>query len=243
MGKVLISMALLLAAVLAGGAWWLYNSLDSVVASAIRSYGPEITGVTVKLQGVKIQPAQGMASINGLQLGNPAGFKTPQALALGGISMELDVASLTKDVVLIKKIVIDQPSITYEHQSGGSNLEVIQRHIERAIAEKTGSSKAAQTGSKEKKFIIDRLSLRRAKAAVSTDWMQGKSMEVSLPDLHLADIGKKAGGATGAEVAKQVVGAMTQSIKTAPGIKLDGVVDGVKKGAAGAVDAVKGFFK
>lgn len=243
MGKILISIAVLLVAVLAGGAWWLYNSLDSVVASAIRSYGPEITGVTVKLQGVKIQPAQGMASINGLQLGNPAGFKTPQALALGSISMELDVASLTKDVVMIKSIVLEQPLLTFEHQSGGSNLEVIQRHIERAIAEKTGASKADQASKKEKKFIIDRLSLRGAKAAVSADWMQGKSVDVSLPDLQLTDIGKKAGGATGAEVAKQVVGAMTQSIKAAPGVKLDGVVDGVKKGAAGAVDAVKGFFK
>jgi hypothetical protein len=36
---------------------------------------------------------------------------------------------------------------------------------------------------------------------------------------------------------------MTQSIKAAPGLKLGGVVDGVKKGAASAVDAVKGFFK
>ena len=243
MGKILVTVALVLVVVLAGGAWWLYRSLDSVVASAIRGYGPEITGVTVKLQGVKIQAAQGIAAINGLQLGNPPGFKTPQALALGSIAMELDVASLTKDVVLIRSVVIDQPFVTYENQSGGSNLEVIQRHIEAYIVAKTGAANDDKAGKKEKKFIIDQLTIRGAKAAVSAEWLQGKTVDVSLPDLRLADIGKKTGGATGGEVAKLVLDAMTQSIKAAPGLKLGGVVDGVKKGAASAVDAVKGFFK
>src|SRR3990170_7945314 len=49
MKKILLGVALVLLLAIGGGAWWLYSSLNSLVASAIRTYGPEITDVPVKL--------------------------------------------------------------------------------------------------------------------------------------------------------------------------------------------------
>jgi hypothetical protein len=232
-------------ALLIGGvAWWLFSSLDHLLASAIRSYGPEITKVSVKLDSVKIRPAEGLAAIHGLELGNPAGFATQRALSVGRIRMALDVSTITQDVVRIKEITIEQPEITYEHASGGSNLDVIQRNVEAYVADKTGGKKQTPANGQEKKVIIDHLYIKGASAKVTAAMLNGKVVTLPVPDLHLSDIGKKSGGATVGEASRQVFTAITNSVtKGVSSLKLGGVVDGVKNGVSAVGDKVKGLFK
>lgn len=244
MGKALWAALLVLVVVMGGGAWWLYTSLDRVVATGIRTYGPDITGVSVKLAGVKIQPADGAAALRGLEIGNPKGFKTERALSVGQVSMKLDVASLTKDVVLVHEISIEQPSVTYEYAAGRSNLDAIQRHVEAYIAEQTGSAGQPKSTSPEKKIIIEKLTIKGARAHVSADTLQGKTLTVPLSDMRMVDIGKKTNGVTPAEAAKQVVGALTQNATRAVApFHLGGAVDGVKKGFSATTNAITGLFK
>jgi hypothetical protein len=79
-----------------------------------------------------------------------------------------------------------------------------------------------------------------------------------LPDIHLKDIGKSSGGATAAEVAKQVLTVLTRNAGSAVG-KLDlsqlkdvgaalkdkptGITEDVKEELGGAGDKLKGLFK
>jgi hypothetical protein len=246
MRKVLwITLAVVLLA-LGGGAWWFFHSLDSLVASAIRTYGPEITGVRVSLSSAKIQAVDGAAALRGLELGNPKGFKTERALSVAQISMRLDVASLTKDVVLIKEVSIEQPEVTYEYASGGSNLDVIQRQVEAYIAAKTGAKNVTKKSEpqREKKFIIEHLYIKGARANVSASLLQGKAVTLPIPDQHLIDIGKKAGGVSSAEATRQIVSAITKSVGNAVvPLNLGGAVESAKKGAATVADKVKGLFK
>jgi hypothetical protein len=244
MGKALWAALSVLVVVMGGGAWWLYTSLDRVVATGIRTYGPDITGVSVKLAGVKIQPADGAAALRGLEIGNPKGFKTERALSVEQVSMKLDVASLTKDVVLVHEISIEQPSVTYEYAAGRSNLDAIQRHVEAYIAEQTGSAGQPKSTSPEKKIIIEKLTIKGARAHVSAETLQGKTLTVPLSDMRMVDIGKKTNGVTPAEAAKQVVGALTQNATRAVApFHLGGAVDGVKKGFSATTNAITGLFK
>lgn len=244
MKKILLGFAVVVLLGIAGGAWWLYSSLDSVVASAIRKYGPQITGVSVKLSSVKIVPADGTASLRGLVVGNPKDFKTEHALSLGEISMKLDIGSLTKDVILIKEISIIKPDVTYEYASGGSNLDVIQRNVDRYVADNLGGKNESKDKGASKKFIIENLYVKNGKANVSADILKSKTMLVQLPDLHLRDIGKKSNGATAGEAAKQVLGAITQSVtKATSSLNLGGAVDSAKKSADSAGEKIKGLLK
>ena len=244
MKKLLLGIAIVVLLVIAGGAWWLYSSLDSVVASAIRKYGSQITGVTVKLSSVKIVPADGTASLRGLVVGNPKDFKTEHALSLGEISMKLDIGSLTKDVVLVKEISIIKPDVSYEYASGGSNLDAIKHNVDRYVAENLGGKNESKDKGSGKKFIIENFYVKDGKANVSADILKSKTTSVTLPDLHLRDIGKKSNGATAGEVTKEVMSALTQSVTKSTGsLNLGGSVESVKKGAESASEKIKGMLK
>jgi uncharacterized protein involved in outer membrane biogenesis len=239
---------LLLAAT--GGAWWAYQSKDALIADAIRTYGPQITGVPVKLGGVKLEPAEGTFVLSHLELGNPKGFKTPHALVVEQVQIKLDVSSLTKDVIHIQKVSIAKPQVSYEHASGASNLDVIQRNVESYIAAHSAGGQGAGNdaekgaGSTQKKVVIDQFSMLGARADVSAEALQGQGLTVTLPDVQLNDIGKKAGGVSPAAATSQIVAGVRQSVMHAvTPLHLDGVVNSLKRGAASVVDTVKGFFK
>ncbi len=241
MKKILLGIAVIVLLAIGGGVWWLYSSLDQLVASAIRQYGSEITGVSVKLASVKIAPADGTATLRGLVVGNPKDFKTEHALSLGEISMALDVGSLTKDVILIKEIAIIRPDIIYEYAAGGSNIDAIQRNVDRFVADHLGANDQTKGKGAGKKLIIENFYVRNGKINASAAVLQGKALSVALPELHLRDIGKKSNGATAGEAVKQIMGAVTQSVTRAVGnLSVGAATETLKKGAG---DTLKGLFK
>lgn len=120
MKKLLLGIAGFLLLATAGSLWLLYNSLDAQIASAIRRYGPEITGVPVSLSGISISVVDGKAALYGLVVGNPDNFKTKHALSLSEISVTLDIGSLTTDVIRIKELTVIKSEVTYEYASAGA---------------------------------------------------------------------------------------------------------------------------
>lgn len=199
----LLSAFVLVLLLAAGGAWWLFASLDGLVKQAIERWGPEITGVAVKVEGVKIEVAEGRGAIRGLVLGNPKGFQAPHALRLAEMRLTLDPASVTKDVVVIRELVLAAPELTYERGQGSDNMTVIQKNVDAWVAKHAGAKKSEGPA---KKFVIENLRVRDGKAQLGT------TLSVPMPDLHLRDVGKKSGGATAGEVVKGVWDAMLRSV-------------------------------
>lgn len=242
--KVLVGIVVVLLLALGGGLWWLYHSLDALVASAIRTFGPRITGVPVRLDGVTIDALNGRAELRGLVVGNPSGFASDHALSLGAITMTLDLDSLTSDVIVIKQISIVKPEVTYEVGADGSNLGAIQRNVDRYAGKSRGDGAPRSERESGKKFVIETLTIKNATATVGTAVVQNRAASVPLPDLHLSNIGKKSGGATAGEVVKQVLGALTQNVtRTIASRHLGGILDEVKKDPRATVDKLKGLFR
>ena len=229
--SILLSFTAVVLLLLAGGAWWLYASMDHLVRQAIESWGPEITGVAVKVESVRLEPTAGRGTIRGLVIGNPKGFDAPQALKLGEARLTLDAASLTKDVVVIKELLLVAPDVTYERGQGSDNMTVIQKHVDAWVA-KHGGGKKAEAGP-GKKFIIENLVVRDGKAHFGT------TLSSPIPDLHLRDVGRKTNGATAGEVFKQTWDALLRSV----GNLASRIGGAIKDGAQGAVEGVKKLFK
>lgn len=220
-----------------GAGYWLVSSLDSLVKSAIETYGPEITGVSVKVGSVRLSPTSGQGTIKGLRLGNPPGFKTSQALALSEISVTLDPASLTRDVILIQEILVSGAAVSYEKVGNTTNLDAIQRNVDAYMRKFSGGQPAA--GGPQKKMIIDSLVIRSSKVTVAGTLTAGSAITTSIPDVRLRDIGKRTNGATAGEVVRQVMGALTASVTRAA----TAAIGNIAKGAGKAAGSVRGLFR
>jgi hypothetical protein len=61
---------------------------------------------------------------------------------LGAVAVTLDIGSVTQDTVHIKEVLIAGPEVTYEWKFDGSNLEVLQRNVEKFAGIGGGDSKS-----------------------------------------------------------------------------------------------------
>lgn len=245
MKKAVIVLAVL-AVLIGGGVYWAYNSLDVIVKVALEHYGPDVTGVSVKVGEVKLSPRDGRGSLKGVEIGNPPGFSASRAARLGEITVALDPATIRAPVVRVHEILIDAPLITYERGKGSTNLDAIQKNIEgyvkRAEAASTADGKETTAAGKSvrHKFVIERLAIRGAKVTMTTQGLKGQGVTFDLPDIELRDVGKRQDGVTASEAANIVVNTLISKIAQ----KVLTNIDLLRKGGVeGAVDALKGLLK
>lgn len=234
MKKTLLALAVLLVLLFAGGAYWLMGNLDGLVQSAIGKYGSAMTGATVKVRAVKLKATDGQGMLKGLVVGNPAGFKTPYAVKADTIELAVDVASLTKDVVLVKKIAVIAPEVTYEKGDAITNVDAIQKNIAQYLGPSTSSGPG-------KKLIVQEFVIRGAKAQVSASFLNGQTVTVALPDITLRDLGKAKGGLTPGELGLEIANAVEKRLLSSVNM------GALAKSVGGALDkagtAIKDFFK
>lgn len=115
-----------------------------------------------------------------------------------------------------------------------TGVTVTMKAVRLAPAEvaKLAGPKKADAGA-GKKFIIDHLYVRNAKASYSD------TVTLPIPDLHLRDVGKKTNGATAGEVLKEVWGSLSRG---ATGLA-SRALDAVKDGANSVLDGARKLFK
>ena len=231
---ILLALAIVLIAI-GAGAWWLYSSREILIKRAIEHYGPQLTGTAVKVRQVKLEPGQGVGAITGLEIGNPQGFSAPHAVTLGEMKLAVDPSTITSNVVHVKEISLEAPTITYERGAGGDNLSAIQKHIKSQLPKSQGGGGAAEKSkdAPQRKFIVDHVQVRKAKVSY------GGAVTVDLGDVHLRDLGKKKGGATAAELTDEVWSELNRiAIARAPA-----AIEELRDKAKGAADKLRGLIK
>ena len=215
----------------AAGVWWVYASRDALVKRAIEGFGPQLTGVTVKVKQVRLEPIDGTGSITGLEVGNPPGYKSARALALGEMRLAIDYSTLTSNVIRLKEISLQGPVITYEAGTGGDNLTAIQKHIDAEVARLSGP--ASPDRASGRKFIVDHIYVRDASVRF------GDTLALSMPNVHLRDVGKKSNGASAGEVVRAVWGSIASGA-TGVASRASGAV---REGAKSLFEGARGAFK
>lgn len=223
--------------ILAGALFWLHNNMDSLVKNAIEKYGSQMTGAKVQVSSVEIRAAQGTGIVRGLIVGNPSGFKTPYALKVGEIEIDLDVSTVVKPVVLINKIAVASPDVIYEKANGTTNFDAIQKHIANYVGPSGGDTGGKGSG---KKLIVGRLSIRNAKAQASAGFMKGRTVSVNLPDITLNNIGKAEGGVSPGELGQKIGGALKAKLEAA--VSFDALSKSMGNTLEKAGSAIKGLF-
>jgi len=186
--------------------------LDGAVKRAVETIGPRLTKVEVKLDRVRLSLLSGSGRISGLRVGNPEGFKTPQAISVGSASIALDPGSLLSDKIVIRKIELVAPDITFEGGFGGNNLGRILANLNEVTGASDTNAPAQPAAAKPgKKLEVDDFLITDAKVHVSVTGMDGKPLVVPIPEIHLADLGTGPDGITAADLIRQVLSAIQQS--------------------------------
>lgn len=229
-------------ALVAGGLWWAYHSLDFLVKSAIERVGPQVTGTAVTVGEVRLSAADGHGSLRAVEIGNPPGFSAGPALRVGEISVALVPATLRDDIVVIREILVEAPRVSYEPGRGGSNLETIQRNIEAYVKRSAGGGEGGGAGSKPAgtRYVIGRILLRGAKVTMTNPLLKGGGLTFDIPDVDLRDLGKDTGGVTAAEAARRVTASLSAKISQRVLTNVELLRQG---GREGAKEALRGLFR
>ncbi|MFA5041747.1 MAG: hypothetical protein WC464_08965 [Bdellovibrionales bacterium] len=215
--KFLVGVAAFVALIGIGG-YFLGSGLDSIVRIAIEKIGTAATQTAVDLDDVTLSLTSGEASLSGLSVGNPDGFKVNPSLYLGHISVKLDTQSISgTGPIVIKEVAIVKPGVAYEVGiNGSSNLETLAKNAQAYAASMSGEkAKAAKADDADKKparkIVINSMTISDGQISISHAALGGRQLTAPLPLIRLTNIGKNEGGTTPAEVAKKVLDAITKS--------------------------------
>ncbi|MBZ0266617.1 hypothetical protein K8I85_00540 [bacterium] len=195
-----------IAMVLAAGAgiWLLVTGLGSVVGYAIEKSGSEVTDTRVRVAGVDLKLREGHCTVEGIRVAGPGGFATPDVFVLRGIAVDLDVASVRADPIVIEEIRIAAPGIHAEFRKDGtSNIEEISRRVRAYAGNRTGGAPGG------KKLRIDKVVFEGGSIGVDASALGVEARTVDLPAFTLERIGGDA-GIPPDEVAQVVLDALTR---------------------------------
>jgi len=207
MKKVVLGAILVLLITIGFGVYSLLSNLDSLVKSAIETYGSEATQTSVRVDNVKIVLQDGSGAIRGLTIGNPNGFATPNAFSLGEIATQIDLKSLSEDVPVIEHITIRAPEVFFElNEKGQNNLDKLKSNLQSG-ASTSSSSSSAKSGDSEPKLIIRKLIFSSGNIHARVVPLD-KNYELKLPNIQMNDLGGKT-GATPSQIASQALQVLT----------------------------------
>jgi hypothetical protein len=130
----------------------------------------------------------GAGTLSGLFVGNPEGFSGDNIFALEQIDMKLDTRSVLSDKVIIEKLHIRSPKISYEKTLRSSNLKQLLENIEAS----TGGSKEPAPGEEAdkgpgKQVVIRDLRIEDATVFVGA---MGAGVSTKIPRIQMSDIGE-----------------------------------------------------
>lgn len=211
MRKILLGI-LIVVVLIAGGAFaWVYIAGESTLRAAVERRAPEVFDARVELDAVRFRPFAGHAALRDLAIWNPQGFSEAQALDLGRVSTDLRPLSLFSDVVEIKEVRIDAPTLRIEpSQALRTNLQALYKNVQEFV----GAPAEPRPAEKGKAVKIDNFYLTDAVVVIGGGPIGFSEQRLELADIHLQDIGG-ADGVAPAQALKLVMDALMPQVQKA----------------------------
>ena len=182
-------------------------NLGSLIKTAVNTYGPAVVKTGVEVEAVDVSVFSAQAELNNFVLDNPEGFTTPRAIQVKSISMDVDESSFVKDTIVIDRIEVDHPEITYEIKGRTDNFRTIMDQMKKSSAPEAKPEKKSATVKEGRKLLIRSFIIKGGRVNMAASILKGKVATVSLPDIYLQNIGQGTGGSP-EEVSLQVLQAV-----------------------------------
>lgn len=179
--------------------------LNKTVVTTVNAIGPKVTQTPVSVETVDLSLINGSGTISGIKVGNPEGYKSENIFELGDIQIDVKPTSLASDTILVEKIHINNPKISYEKTLKGSNIRDLLNNIQAFTENLPGGGQEntepqPKSDKPAKKVIIEDFQI---KGGTISAGVLGLSINVPLPDLAFQNIGAK-DGPSFAEIGEQI---------------------------------------
>ncbi len=211
--------------------------LNDIVKTGVETVGPKLAGVPVTLDKVNIQLLTGSAKVEGLVIGNPPGYKAPNAINVGLAEVGVNPFSILSDKIVVRSVHVIAPEINFEGNplTGNNNISKILDNLN-AAAKTAGKAPAtnqpAAAAKPAKKLEVDDFLISDAK-------VQFNGVTLPLPPVHLTDLGKGPDGITAADLSKKVFSELTSAIIKAVASSATDIGTGAGKNISGEADKIK----
>jgi hypothetical protein len=200
---------------------------NTIISSMVTKAGSLVVGTPVALGKFDLS-LSGKVEIADFTIGNPEGYQNPTAFQLKRIFVDVNLASVLTDEIVVNKVEIDGVSVDFEQKLTTNNLNEIKANVEKNIASlqskvtggKTSqeaenvaaSTEASQSETKENKasksLLIKQLLVKNTSLTLSNKTL---SSTITLPvaNLEMTNVGGK--GESIPEVVNKVLNAFLKS--------------------------------
>ncbi|MBU2893854.1 hypothetical protein KO495_11020 [Colwellia sp. D2M02] len=220
MKKFILFTAVLL--LIAGGAFLFLtgDAINALVKQQIEKIGTQVTGQSVRVASVDLKLLEGAGTIKGLVLANPAKYTAPSAFSLNEVTLDINLKSLSTDLIVIDRIIIHSPEAVVEFtENAGANMQDILNEIKKntASAGQPNAEAPSQSASQADPIVrVDQFVLAGVALTVDLTKLGNKVHQATLADITLNNIGGDAGmpaSQLGGELAKQALSSIFKQAK------------------------------
>ncbi len=245
--KIIVGILVLLVVLFVVAMLVVGTHLGDIVKAGMESAGPKVTQTTLTVNTVNVSLLAGSAGVKGFILGNPEGYQAPQSISFSNAAISLVPGSVLSDKIVIHSIEVRAPEITFEgNPLGANNLTKIMANVKGTTSAtpaaagspaETPAPATAPAGEKKpgKKLEVDDFLIAGATVHANLTGLLSKQVTLTLPDIHLTNLGTGADGITAADLTQRVLGEITaQTIQTliSSATQMGKDLTGAAKGAA-----------
>ncbi len=160
--------------------------VDAIAKRAIESGGTYALGVSTTLGSADVGILSGDFSMKGLNVANPAEFKTSHFLNLGEGGVAVDFGTLRQETVTLPKFTLRSVDVNLEKSGGKSNYNVILDNVRRL---QSGSAPSSSEGGK--RFIVKDLLIEDVRIHADLLPIGGEATRLNfeIPEIKLSNVG------------------------------------------------------
>ena len=214
--------------------------LTQIIQTSVSTVAPMITGVPVTIGDVSVGILSGYVALEDVKVGNPAGYKSENMVALKKAVFDINVGSLFSDKIIIEEITVDGLDLFYETTLRSNNVADLQANVEKNLggsekkAEPEKAEKAEPKGEKEsasepKKLQVDKILLRGITAHVV---VTGADIPIMMIPINMENLGTGPDGITAGGIFAAILNKLSLGAA-------DAAVEALKKSGAATGQALK----
>lgn len=191
-------------------------SMENIIKRIVHQYGSEIIGTDVSIGGIDLQLSDGIGVVKDIKIANPKGYSAPNLFFLKELGVQIDISSLTSDTIIIDKINIKNPEITYEMKTlSQNNVSDILNNIKKntSSTDKTDEKQNNEDDASSKKVIIKQLVVSDGQVEAILGTGSAKApISIKLPTITMNNIGQDKKGASPIETISMVITKIMQTV-------------------------------